>query len=70
LRSIAIVHAAATSIESAGRTTCKPGIKRNAPSCSIGWCVGPSSPTKIESCVYTQITCVCMMQLRRMLGRM
>ena len=25
--------------------------------CSTGWCVGPSSPTPIESCVHTQATC-------------
>jgi transketolase len=36
---------------SAGRTTRSPGMARSEARCSIGWCVGPSSPTPTESCV-------------------
>ena len=39
--------------ESAGRQTSMLGIRRNVAACSIGWCVGPSSPRPIESCVNT-----------------
>jgi hypothetical protein len=28
-----------------------PGIARNEASCSMGWCVGPSSPSPIASWV-------------------
>ena len=31
------------------------GVARSVASCSIGWCVGPSSPTPIESCVNTKV---------------
>ena len=31
------------------------GVARSAASCSIGWCVGPSSPTPIESWVNTNV---------------
>ncbi len=48
-------HASAVSTASAGRITVRPGIARSASSCSIGWWVGPSSPTKIESCVKTKV---------------
>ena len=53
-------HAAATSLASAGRMTRSPGIARSDASCSIGWWVGPSSPTPTESCVQTKQTLVCM----------
>ena len=46
-------HASTTSLASAGRSVMSPGMLRNATSCSTGWCVGPSSPTPIESCVKT-----------------
>jgi len=46
-------HATDVSFASAGRTTSRPGIARSAARCSIGWCVGPSSPSPIESCVHT-----------------
>ena len=49
-------HAAAVSRASAGRTTCRPGIIRMLISCSIGWCVGPSSPTQKLSWLNTWIT--------------
>src|SRR5699024_12402915 len=32
-------------------TLFRSGIARSAERCSIGWCVGPSSPRPIESCV-------------------
>jgi len=50
---IAAAHAAAVSIVSQGRQTCMLGIRRRLAACSIGWCVGPSSPRPIESCVRT-----------------
>ena len=46
-------HASAVSFASAGRMSVKFGIARSAVSCSIGWCVGPSSPRPMESCVNT-----------------
>ena len=49
--SIATRHASAVSVASAGRMTVSSGIARSADSCSTGWCVGPSSPSPIESCV-------------------
>ena len=42
-------NAAATSGASQGRNTYMPGMLRSAASCSTGWCVGPSSPTPMES---------------------
>ena len=44
-------HASATSLASAGRNTSRPGMARSEASISTGWCVGPSSPTPMESCV-------------------
>ena len=44
-------HASTTSLGSPGRSTIRPGIARRLARCSIGWCVGPSSPTPMESCV-------------------
>ena len=52
-RSSAIRHAIEVSLASAGRTYQRFGIARSAMWCSTGWCVGPSSPTAIESCVQT-----------------
>ena len=46
-------QASATSLASPGRIVIRPGIARSDSSCSTGWCVGPSSPTPIESCVKT-----------------
>ena len=43
----------ATSTASAGRKSCSRGIARRLARCSIGWCVGPSSPSPMESCVIT-----------------
>ena len=47
--SIANFHAAAISTASPWRITCIFGIDLNIANCSIGWWVGPSSPTAIES---------------------
>jgi hypothetical protein len=44
-------HASTTSFASPGRMSTSPGVARKPASCSIGWWVGPSSPTPIESCV-------------------
>jgi hypothetical protein len=41
------------------------GVARSAASCSIGWCVGPSSPTPIESCVNTNVLGIRMIAARR-----
>ena len=49
-------HAWIVSLASAGRITCRPGIARSAARCSIGWWVGPSSPTPTESWVNTKQT--------------
>jgi len=53
---MAYIHAAAVSVLSHGRKTVKFGSERNAASCSIGSCVGPSSPTPILSCVKIYVT--------------
>src|SRR5699024_3517291 len=52
-------HAAWVSLPSAGRMTDKLGIALREGNCSIGSCVGPSSPTAIESWVNTYVTGVC-----------
>ena len=39
-----------------GRQTSRFGIRRSDAACSIDWCVGPSSPRPIESCVKTWTT--------------
>ena len=44
---------AVVSFASIGRTTSRPGMVRRAERCSIGWWVGPSSPSPIESWVQT-----------------
>ena len=51
--STAILYAPAVSLPSAGRIMSMPGIARKDARCSMGWCVGPSSPTPMESCVIT-----------------
>ena len=50
-----MLHAPAVSFASAGRNTFVFGCARSVASCSIGWCVGPSSPRPTESWVYTQM---------------
>ncbi len=52
---IACRQASAVSLAPAGRTTSTFGVARSDASCSIGWCVGPSSPSPIESCVKTNV---------------
>ena len=46
------------------------GMARSEASCSIGWCVGPSSPSPIESCVKMKIDGISISAASRMLGRM
>jgi hypothetical protein len=41
---------------SQGRQTSSPGIRRRLAACSTGWCVGPSSPRPMLSCVNTCTT--------------
>ena len=43
-------------------------MARRPTSCSIGWCVGPSSPTPIESCVKTWIAGISISAARRIGG--
>ena len=49
----AAAQATAVSAPSQGRQTSMFGIRRRLAACSTGWCVGPSSPSPIESCVKT-----------------
>jgi len=58
-------HASTASFASEGRIVTRPGIARNEASCSTGWCVGPSSPSPIESCVKIQIDWISISALRR-----
>jgi hypothetical protein len=51
----ATCQASAASTASAGLSTVWLGMARSAARCSTGWCVGPSSPSPIESCVMTKI---------------
>ena len=51
----AAYQAAIVSLASAGLNVLKFGNDLSIASCSIGSCVGPSSPTPIESCVNTNI---------------
>ena len=44
-------QASTTSFASPGRMSITPGMARIEASCSMGWWVGPSSPTPIESWV-------------------
>ena len=46
-------HASSVSSASAGRRSMTLGVARSIASCSIGWCVGPSSPKNTESWVKT-----------------
>jgi hypothetical protein len=46
-------YAAEVSLPSHGRSTLMLGIARSDSSISTGWCVGPSSPCPMESCVHT-----------------
>ena len=62
-------QASATSLASAGRRTISPGIARSDASCSTGWCVGPSSPTPIESWVKMWIAGSSISALSRIAGR-
>ena len=66
--SSATFHAAAVSFASAGRRSIRLGIARSIINCSIGWCVGPSSPSAIESCVKTKIECDFMIAAIRTAG--
>ncbi len=45
-------------------------MRRSDAACSTGWCVGPSSPTPMLSCVKTKIECAFMIEARRIDGRM
>ena len=56
LLSIAQAQATTVSAVSPGRQTSRPGISRSDAACSIDWCVGPSSPRPMLSCVKTWIT--------------
>jgi hypothetical protein len=58
-------HASATSFASPGRMVISPGMARSDARCSIGWCVGPSSPTPIESCVKMWIVGISMIEASR-----
>ena len=46
-----------------------PGMARSEASCSTGWCVGPSSPSPIASCVKTKIVGSSIRAESRMAGR-
>ena len=68
LRSMALAQATIDSIVSQGRQTSIPGMRRNDGTCSTDWCVGPSSPRPIESCVKTLMTrCFMSADMRRAL---
>jgi hypothetical protein len=54
-RSTASIHACAVSTVSQGRQTVMPGMRRRLAVCSTAWCVGPSSPRPMESCVKTKM---------------
>src|SRR5438128_12097041 len=61
-------YVSTTSLASPGRITVIPGMARNEASCSIGWCVGPSSPSPIASWVNTIKVGSSMIAERRMAG--
>mmetsp|Transcript_52932 Transcript_52932/g.137943 ORF Transcript_52932/g.137943 Transcript_52932/m.137943 type:complete len:225 (+) Transcript_52932:281-955(+) len=63
-------HISSTSLASQGRNVNKPGTERNAARCSIGWCVGPSSPTPIESWVKIQMHGISIIEAIRIGGFM
>jgi hypothetical protein len=54
-RSIAIAQATAVSTVSQGRQTSICGMRRRLATCSTDWCVGPSSPSPMESWVKTKM---------------
>ena len=60
----------AVSNKSAGRNTLPFGIDLSILICSIGWCVGPSSPKPIESCVNTRMGSICINAANLKLGFM
>ena len=66
----ATFQAIAVSLASPGRMVSSPGVARSMASCSMGWWVGPSSPTPIESWVNTNTTGSSMIAARRTGGRM
>jgi len=45
-------------------------MRRRLMTCSIGWWVGPSSPTPMESCVHTKVVGTCDRAARRGVVRM
>ena len=51
--SSAVAQAMAASTTSQGRHTSRLGIRRRLAACSMLWCVGPSSPRPMLSCVKT-----------------
>ncbi len=63
------LQASTHSLASAGRSTTRPGMARRLGSCSIGWWVGPSSPTPIESWVKMWIVGISMIAESRIEGR-
>ena len=63
-------QASAVSFASPGRMIEKYGMARSDISCSTAWCVGPSSPRPIESCVQTKIVGGALSAARRIDGRM
>jgi hypothetical protein len=67
---MAISQASAVSTASAGRSTSTLGMARKLARCSTGWCVGPSSPSPIESWVRTWMARVPISAASRMAGRM
>ncbi len=62
-------HASATSLASPGRIVIRAGIARSDAICSIGWWVGPSSPTPIESWVKMWMVGISISALRRIGAR-
>jgi hypothetical protein len=62
-------QASTASLASDGRSVINPGIARRDASCSTGWCVGPSSPTPIESWVKMWMTGISINALKRNAGR-
>ena len=48
-----ILDFVARGLRAEGYTVEVPGMARREATCSTGWCVGPSSPTPMESCVKT-----------------
>ncbi len=63
-------QASAVSLASQGRSVIRPGMALSAVSCSIGWWVGPSSPTPMESWVKMKVTGSSISDASRVGGRM